>query len=330
VDDVDDVDDVTDVPADVVSSTLEQLRLQGAIFFRAEFTDEFAFESAPLAFAAALTPHADRMILFHIVAAGSCWVSVDDGVRHWASEGDVIVMPYGGRYVLGGRTPVEAPTMLDLPTLPPWDDIPVVRQGGGGERTDVVCGYLHSEHPLFDPAMQALPPVFVVRLPEGPASSWVRASVAYALEATAPSNRSLAVLTTRLPELVLMEVLRVHLAAEPSSNRGWLAALRDPVLAPALALMHGSPEHRWVVGELAMRTAVSRSVLDERFRQVLGQSPIRYLTQWRMHLAEDLLGTSDLTVSDVARRVGYLSEEAFSRAFKRERGKAPAHWRSGR
>jgi AraC-like DNA-binding protein len=327
---VEDVEDVTAVPADVVSSTLEQLRLQGAIFFRAEFTDEFAFESAPLAFAAALTPHADRMILFHIVAAGSCWVSVDDGVRHWASEGDVIVMPYGGRYVLGGRTPVGAPTMLDLPTPPPWDDIPVVRQGGGGERTDVVCGYLHSEHPLFDPAMKALPPVFVVRLPEGPASSWVRASVAYALEATAPSNRSATVLATRLPELVLMEVLRVHLAAEPSSNRGWLAALRDPVLAPALALLHGSPEHRWVVGELAMRTAVSRSVLDERFRQVLGQSPIRYLTQWRMHLAEDLLATSDLTVSDVARRVGYLSEEAFSRAFKRERGTAPAHWRSGR
>jgi len=317
-------------PAVALNSTLEQLRLQGAIFFRAEFSDEFAFESAPLAFAAALTPRADRMILFHIVAAGSCWVSVDDGVRHWASEGDVIVMPYGDRYVLGGRTPVATPTVLDLPAPPPWEDIPVVRQGGGGERTDVVCGYLHSEHPLFDPALKALPRVFVVRLPEGPASSWVRASVAYALEATAPSNTSATVLTTRLPELVLIEVLRVHLAAEPSGNRGWLAALRDPVLTPALALMHGSPEHPWSVAELARRTAVSRSVLDERFRQVLGESPIRYLTQWRMHLAADLLATTDLTVHDIARRAGYQSEEAFSRAFKRERGQPPAHWRSSR
>lgn len=318
------------VPTVVLNSTLEQLRLEGAIFFRAEFTDEFACESAPLAFAAALTPRADRMILFHIVVSGDCWVSVDDGVRHWASEGDVIVMPYGGRYVLGGRTPVDVPSTLDLPGPPPWDDIPVVRQGGGGERTDVVCGYLHSEHPLFDPSMRALPPVFVVRLPEGPASSWVHASVAYALEATAPSNQGPAVLTTRLPELVLMEVLRVHLSAEPSDNRGWLVALRDPVLAPALALMHGKPEHPWSVGELAMRTAVSRSVLDDRFRQVLGQSPIRYLTQWRMHLAENLLGTTDLTVYDVAHRVGYQSEEAFSRAFKRERGESPGHWRSAR
>src|SRR4051812_31097430 len=328
---VSDMADATEsVPAVVLNPTLEQLRLEGAIFFRAEFTDEFAFESAPLAFAAALTPRADRMILFHIVVSGACWVCVDDGVRHWASEGDVIVMPYGGRYVLGGRTPVDVPTVLALPEPPPWPDIPVVRQGGGGERTDVVCGYLHSGHPLFDPSMKALPPVFVVRLPAGPASSWVHASVAYALEATRPSNKSPEVLATRLPELVLMEVLRVHLSAEPSGNHGWLVALRDPVLAPALALMHGSPEHRWSVGELAIRTAVSRSVLDDRFRQVLGQSPIRYLTQWRMHLAENLLGTTDLTVYDVAHRVGYQSEEAFSRAFKRERGQSPAHWRSAR
>jgi AraC-like DNA-binding protein len=176
--------------------------------------------------------------------------------------------------------------------------------------------------------MRALPPVFVVRLPAGPASTWLRASIAYALEATSPSNHSTSVLTTRLPELVLMDVLRVHLSEEPSGNSGWLVALRDPVLAPALALMHASPEHRWSVGELAQRTAVSRSVLDDRFRQVLGRSPIRYLTQWRMHLADTQLRTSDLTVSDVARRVGYQSEEAFSRAFKRARGQSPMHWRA--
>jgi len=325
------VDDRTEsVPSGVFESTLEQIRLQGAIFFRGEFTDGFAFESAPLAFAAALTPRADRMILFHIVVAGSCWVAVDDGIRHWAVQGDVIVLPYGDRYVLGGQTTVEEATALDLPRLPPWDDIPVVRQGGGGARTDVVCGYLHSEHPLFDPSMKALPPVFVVRLPEGPAASWVRASVAYVLEAATASNRSAAVLTTRLPELVLVEVLRVHLSAEPASRRGWLAALRDPVLSPALSLMHSRPQDPWSVAELARRTAVSRSVLDDRFRQVLHQSPIRYLTGWRMHLAEDLLATTDLTVYDIARRVGYQSEEAFSRAFKRERGQAPAHWRARR
>ena len=314
--------------ADVLRSTLQQLRLEGAIFFRSELSDAFAFESAPLALAEALRPGADRLILFHIVAAGSCWVSVDDGVRHWANAGDVIVMPYGDRYTMGGRSAAETVSILALLDPLPWTDLPVIRHGGGGDRTDVVCGYLHSDHPLFDPRMRALPPLFVVRVPEGPAAHWVHASVSYALEAGAPSNLSASLVSVRLPELVLIEVLGVHLSTAPSADHGWLAALHDPVLAPALAMIHRAPERRWKVDELASGAAVSRSLLDERFRQVLGLSPMRYLTEWRMHLAEELLTTADITIFDLARRVGYVSEEAFSRAFKRERGLSPSHWRA--
>lgn len=313
---------------DVLRSTLEQLRLEGAIFFRSELTDAFAFESAPLALAETLKPGADRLILFHIVARGSCWVSVDDEVRHWAHEGDVIVLPYGDHYTMGGASTADVASILDLLEAPPWDVIPVMRHGGGGAPTDIVCGYLHSTHPLFDPTMRALPSVFVVRLPAGPAAEWVQASIAYAMKETAPSDRSTSLVSTRLPELVLIEVLRVHLSTAPSSDRGWMPALGDPVLAPALALLHGAPERRWTVAELAAGAAVSRSVLDERFRQLLGRSPIRYLTEWRMHLAEDLLASADVTVYEVGRRVGYTSEEAFSRAFKRAHGSSPAHWRA--
>ena len=315
----------------MLRATLEQLRLEGALFFRSELTDGFAFESAPLELADSLRPGADRLILFHIVASGSCWVAVDDGIRHWANEGDVIVLPYGDRYTMGGEATAETVSILDLLDPLPWDAIPVIRHGGGGKRTDVVCGYLHSEHPLFDRSMRALPPVFVVRLPPGPAAGWVQASVTYAMEEMVPpSNRSTSLLSTRLPELVLIEVLHVHLSTAPSADRGWLAALRDPVLAPALSLLHRAPEKRWTVADLASGAAVSRSLLDERFRQVLGRSPIRYLTEWRMHLAEDLLSTTGLTIFDIARRVGYVSEEAFSRAFKRERGLSPSHWRAER
>ena len=313
----------------VLRSTLEQLRLEGAIFFRSELTDAFEFDSAPLALADALRPGADRLILFHIVARGSCWVTVDDGVRHWADAGDVIVLPYADHYTMGGETPAERVSILTLVDPLPWDVIPVIRHGGGGTATDLVCGYLHSEDPLFDPAMRALPPVFVVRPPAGSAAGWVQASITYALEESAPSNRATSMVSTRLPELVLIEVLRAHLSAAPTGS-GWLAALRDPVLAPALALLHGAPGRRWTVAELASGSAVSRSLLDDRFRQVLGRSPIRYLTEWRMHLAQDLLATSELAVFDVGRRVGYTSEEAFSRAFKRERGLSPSHWRAAR
>jgi AraC-like DNA-binding protein len=313
----------------LLQSAVEQLRLEGAIFFRSALTEGFAFESTPLALADLLHPGAQRLILFHIVARGSCWVSAGAD-RHWAHQGDVIVLPYGDRHTIGGATPAESVsilTLLDGP--PPWPVMPLIRHGGGGAPTDLVCGYLYSEDPLFDPAMRALPSAFVVRLPAG-AAGWVQASIAYSLEHAAPSNTSPSLISTRLPELVLIEVLRVHLATAPAADRGWMAALRDPVLAPALALLHNAPERRWTVADLAASAAASRSLLDERFRLVLGRSPIRYLTEWRMHLAEDLLATSDLGVVAVAHRVGYDSEEAFSRAFKRARGLSPSHWRAAR
>ncbi len=124
-----------------------------------------------------------------------------------------------------------------------------------------------------------------------------------------------------------MEILKLHLASAPAADRGWARAVRDPVLVPALAAIHGSPERKWTVASLAQEARVSISLLDERFREVLGLAPIRYLTGWRMHVAEDLLRSSDLAVAAVARRVGYDSEEAFSRAFKRAHGQAPSVWR---
>jgi AraC-like DNA-binding protein len=314
---------------DPLDSALDGLRLEGALFFRGELTDPFEFESSPLTLADALVPGADRLTLFHIVAAGACWIAVDDGVRYVAQAGDVIVLPYADRYVMGGGGAAERVSILTLLEPLPWARLPTLRHGGGGRRTEVVCGYLHSPDPLFDPAMRALPPLFVVRLRDSPAARWVRASIDYALADDAlPSNMSTSATATRLPELVVSEVLRAHLATAPAIDRGWIAALRDPRLAPALAAMHTEPTRRWTVAALAASVGSSRSSLDDRFRLVLGQSPIRYLTAWRMHLASDLLTTTDLSVFTIARRVGYEAEEAFSRAFKRERGVSPSRWRT--
>lgn len=314
----------------LLQDALARLRLEGAIFFRSELSEPFAFESTPSALVDLLHPGAERVILFHIVARGTCWVMGDDGERHWAEPGDVIVLPYGDHHVIGGAAPASCVPITELMKPLPWDDLPAITHGGGGERVDLVCGYLVSDDPLFDPAMRVFPSAFVVRLPKGATARWVQESVAYAATAEVPSSASASVLTTRLPELVLIEVLRHHLASAPAVEHGWLAALHDPVLAPALALLHGAPARRWTVGELAAEVAVSRSVLDDRFRQVLGLSPIRYLTEWRMHLAEELLDTTELGVVPIARRVGYESEEAFSRAFKRAHGQSPGRWRARR
>jgi hypothetical protein len=249
-----------------MSDAIGHLRLEGALFFRSELTDPFEFDSTPLALADALVPGADRLTLFHIVASGSCWVAVDDGVRYWADEGDIIVMPYADHYAMGGEGAAECVSILSLLDPLPWTEMPVLRHGGGGRRTDIVCGYMHTTDPLFDPGMRALPPVFVVRLPSGPAAKWVRASIDYAVaDAVPPSNLSSNPVASRLPELLLTEVLRVHLATAPAIDRGWIAALRDPILAPAVAALHRDPAQRWTVGVLARQVGASRSSLDERF-----------------------------------------------------------------
>ena len=327
---------MTETPAEAIThevpleQALNRLQLDGAIFFRSEFTEAWAYASPAAGgeLAQVVRPGADRLIMFHIVASGSCWVAGPDGERHWANEGDVIVLPYGDEYEMGGAASATSVPIFSLLAPPPWTSLPVLRHGDGGERTDVVCGYLHSEDPLFDPRMRAFPPVFVVR-PQEPAAQWVRASIEYALAISSGTVVSDAA-SRRLPELLLIEMLRLHLASAPSAEHGWISALHDPALAPALACLHSRPEHPWTVSELAHQAAVSRSLLDQRFRTVLGLSPIRYLAEWRMHIAAELLASTDLSVAQVARRTGYDSQEAFSRAFKRRMGSAPSAWRSTR
>jgi AraC-like DNA-binding protein len=307
---------------------LARLHLKGAIFLRGEYTEAWAYESLPPRDAVAvLAPGARRAILFHVIALGRAWIEADGSERHWADAGDVIVLPYGDVHRMGGVEPAECTPIGKLLDPPPWRQMPVIRHGKGGAATHVVCGYLVCDDPLFDPRLRALPPVFVVRPPAGPARDWVLASIDYAIQQTSLVAEDRVEAPTQIPELLLMEVLKLHLASAPAHETGWLRALRDPVLAPALAAIHGSPERKWTLLGLAREARVSVSLLDERFREELRLAPIRYLTGWRIHIAKDLLRSSDLGVAAVARRVGYDSEEAFSRAFKRETGQAPSLWR---
>ena len=317
--------------ADPLRAALSRLRLEGAIFLRAEYREPWSYESlSGPATAQILRPGSDRVILFHIVAGGSCWVSVDGGDKHWARAGDVIVLPYGDQHRMGGVGDARPVPLASIMQAPPWRRMPVIKHGERGARTDVVCGFLHTDDVLFDPALRVFPPVFVFRPAEKSSSEWVRANVAYAMEQAAASPLGADAIPTRLPELLLIEVLQAHLASAPAADHGLVAALHDPVLRPALAALHTAPAHKWTVTDLAHAAATSRSQLDARFREVLGRSPIRYLTDWRMHLAEDLLATTDLGVGAVARRVGYDAEEAFSRAFKRRHALSPANWRDRR
>ena len=313
---------------DLLQSSLERVRLEGAVFLRAEYRERWAYESMPGPVTAHfLRPGTDRVVLFHVVAAGTCWVAVAGGEKHWAHAGDVIVLPYGDQHQMGGVEEADVVPIGAFMPAPPWPRMPVLQHGQTGTQTDSGLRVSAQRDPLFDPTLRALPPVFVVR-PTDTAARWVQANIDYALQQTSATPVAAGGMHARLSELLLIEVLRLHLASAPAAERGWAAALRDPLLAPALAELHRRPSYKWTVSELANASAVSRSLLDARFRQVLGRSPIRYLTDWRMHLAQNLLATTDLSVLSIARRVGYDAEEAFSRAFKRARGSSPSGWRA--
>lgn len=316
-------------PNPALSEALDRLHLQGAIFLRGEYTEAWAYQSLPRDDAVAiLAPGARRVVLFHVIADGRCWIEVDGGRRLWAQQGDVIVLPYGDAHRMGGREAASCVPVGTLIEAPPWRSMPVIRHGEGGTQTQVVCGYLTCDDPIFDPRLRVFPSVFVVSPPEGPARDWVRAGIEYAAQQTAQVSVDRFESPTKAPELLLVEVLKLHLASVPAVEEGWVRAIRDPVLAPALAAIHGAAGVKWDLVALAREAGVSVSLLDQRFREVLGLAPIRYLAAWRMHVAVDLLRSTDLGVAAVARRVGYDSEEAFSRAFKRELGKSPSAWRS--
>jgi AraC-like DNA-binding protein len=310
---------------DPLMRALERLRLVGAIFMRAEFSERWTLDGlGGPNFAAMMHPGAERLILFDVIAEGRCWVSLPGGDRYWASAGDVLVTPYGDTHMMGGLDETTPTQITSLVPMPPWPEPLVVRCGEGGLRTTFVCGCLYSDDILFEPSLAVFPPAFVVR-PTGTAKGWFDASIAFALDpgiATAAS--------TRLPELLMIEVLRTHLATTPGTPHGWISALRDPVLGAAMARIHTTPNHGWTVAELASTARVSETLLKNRFQQVMGISPMRYVRDWRMHMAKDLLATTDKPIAAVSRQVGYEAEEAFSRAFKRTLGMSPAEWRSQR
>jgi AraC-like DNA-binding protein len=313
---------------ELVSQVLDLVRLGGALFLRAEFRAPWAYESPPgRELAEALLPGAGSLVLFHIIGEGRCWIALDDGLKHELQRGDVVVMPYGDQHSVGFPDDAEPVSITTLLPEPPWQEFPVIDYGGDGDYTLIVCGYLQGDDVLFDPLLRALPSLFVVRPPAGPAATWVSASIEYALMAS-QSPQGASRMNQRLPELLFSEVLRLYLESSDADLTGWLAALRDPVVGRALSLLHAEPARDWSVTELAAAVAVSKTVLVDRFGELLGRPPVRYLTEWRLNLASGLLRTTDLGVGEIGAKVGYNSEEAFSRAFKRELGKAPAHWRA--
>ncbi|MGE3792676.1 MAG: cupin domain-containing protein [Dehalococcoidia bacterium] len=313
------------IQRDTLSEVLGAIRVAGGLFFRVQLSPPYSVASLGADHVAAkYAPGAVRVLPFHLVTRGPIWFEVDGLSEPFRlEEGDVIVLPRGAEHTLTDRpgTPSVPIAALDdhLDGFPP-----TLVWGGPGQATEALCGFFQTEGRIFNPLVDALPDVLVVHRGD-PGADWLASTLRRTYGELAAGRPGGAALARRLTESLFVEVVQRHLAG--AAGAGWFAALADPVAGPVLALIHGQPDRRWSVDALASEVGVSRTVLADRFAASVGQSPIRYLTAWRLELAgQRLLETRD-SVAEVACAVGYESEAAFNRAFKRFTGQPPAAWR---
>ncbi|HEV2237295.1 MAG TPA: AraC family transcriptional regulator [Ktedonobacterales bacterium] len=332
---------------DVLSDTLRVVRLAGAVFFTARMAGPWAVTSPPgRDLAGSLGLPAECVTYFHVLIEGHCFVALPDHPPIPLGAGDVVILPHGAAHIMANDARVAPVPLTAL--VPPLtsERIPELVAGTAGDVSRLICGYLHCDQ-RFNPLMGALPEVIVVSnsapearrqsigngaRPNGrvvvmPSGEWLATTLRYTIDEANGAGPGNAMMMGRLAEILFVEVLRRYMRELPDTQLGWLAGVKDPIVGQALHLLHSEPERDWTVEELARALAVSRSTLADSFTALIGEPPIRYLALWRMQLARQLLRQTTLSVGAVAGRVGFTSEAAFNRAFKRHAGQPPALWR---
>ncbi len=322
---------------DVLSELLSAVRLTGSVFFDVTAAAPWVAEAPPSAqIANDVTPGAQHVIEYHVVTEGSCWISlVDDAtfapVR--LEAGDIAVMPQGDPHALSSQPRMRAAPIMEIHRRPNDDNaLPFKLTTGSGDARDahLVCGFFSCDVRPFNPLIESLPRF--IRCGRGGAHSAPELLDHFIRFATSETNNKRAgsqSVLNRLSELMFVEVIRTHMDQLAENNTGWLAGLRDPLVGRALTLLHAEPARAWTLDDLSAQAGASRSALAERFTHLTGYPPIQYLTQWRMQLAAKHLADGNAKVAAVAAAVGYDSEAAFSRAFKKATGRSPSEWRAG-
>ncbi len=319
---------------DALSDVLRAVRLTGALFFRVDAGPPWVIAMPEAArFAPLLRPRAQHVISYHVVTRGSCWAGLPGREPIRLAEGDVCLVPQGDAYAMALapdlRGGPDCEQVLAFMQAMAAGQLPftVVEGGTGGERLGLVCGFLGCDAHPFNPLLAALPRLLRVPGRLGPGDPLGRL-VEFAVAESEDRRAGAECVRLRLSELMFVEVVRRHLAGLPAEERGWLAGLRDRFVGRALALLHERPGAAWTLEGLARAVGLSRSALAERFAHLVGEPPGQYLTRWRMQVAARLLADGEAKVAAVGAQVGYDSEAAFSRAFKKAAGVSPAAWRS--
>ncbi len=315
---------------DVLSEMLRAVRLEGALFFNAEFSAPWCVSTRqPAAIAQRLSPGDGHLILFHFLTEGRAYARLADGRKEELAEGDIVIFPHGDPHLLGNGSPERPVDSLTTFSKNLSDGLKLVQFGGGGEITRFVCGFLTCEPRLSEVFLAGLPPMIRVPVSDEASGQWLKQSLRFTVDAAAAAPAGTGLVLEKLSEVLFVETLRRYLSTLPSDETGWFAAARDPFVGQALAHLHREPSYPWTLTNLARRVGLSRTRLADRFRQLLGESPIAYLTRWRLKLGAETLQSTRDSVAEIAAAVGYGSEAAFNRAFKREFACPPAKYRRG-
>lgn len=316
--------------ADALSDVLKTVRLTGATYFDVVAKAPWVAESPPREMILPkILPGAEHLIAYHVVTEGRCFANIVGEAPVEVAAGEVIVFTKGDPHVLasnpGMRAVPAAPGALDVATgqLPFFIDY----GGDGPTSAKLVCGFLACDAQPFNPLLDNLPPVIKVGDPQGSDAGWLGQLIRLAMTESADKRAGGESVLARLSELMFIEVVRRYLEVLPPEQTGWLAGLRDPFVGKALSLLHAGPARDWTIEDLAKGVGLSRSVLAERFADFVGMPPMHYLSKWRMQIASGLLSDGGVNIATVAAEVGYGSEAAFSRAFKKMVGVSPSAWR---
>lgn len=312
---------------DALSDVLHVLRLSGAVFLTAEFTAPWCVSSNSGRHGQPES-NGEHTVFFHWLIEGRCKARLlAGGDTVEIGPGDLLMMPTDESHVMGSDLEIEPVSAETLVVPGPAGGLMTINSGGGGDKTHFVCGFLACDRRLSRPVLEGLPNILRVPFGNDPASAWLRSLLDLGTQETLAKRPGSDTVLAKLSELLFVEAVRRYSEGMPDEQKGWLAGLRDRFIGKALTLMHQKPGHEWTVDVLANEVGLSRSALAQRFTELIGQPPMQYLTRWRLTVAAQRLRTDGASLANVAEQVGYESEAAFNRAFKREFGVPPATWR---
>ncbi|MGH9773278.1 MAG: cupin domain-containing protein [Candidatus Acidiferrales bacterium] len=317
---------------DAFSQILSGIKLNGAVYFTAEFSAPWGLTTpASNAMAARVAPEAEHLVLYHLVVEGGARIELMDGQLLELEAGDVVVLPNADPHHMSSGKGANRPfPNYGIAAKIQSHDLSPLHAGGGGKVSRFVCGYMTCDRYACRPLLGGLPPVFKVHLRTAQSGQWLENSILHLVEEAASSRIGSQAMLAKLSETLFIDTLRRYVAGLPEHQMGWLAGTRDPIVGKSLGLMHNRIAHPWTIAGLADQVGISRSSLVERFTRYLSEPPMSYLTRVRLESAARSLERTSRGIAEIAASVGYESEAAFNRAFKREFGHPPGRYRSDR